>query len=137
MDIRKILLPVDGSEAAQRAALDAADLAKTFSAEVLLLHCNEVFPNLRQPDEYSREVVRQANATLGPSRDVLQDYGVAYMERVVDGSPAHEIPRLAGAEQCDLIVMGTRGTNPLEGLLLGSVTQRVLKTAPCRIFVVK
>lgn len=137
MDIRRILLPVDGSDISKRASIDAAKLAQLFQSEILLLHCNEITPTLRQPADYSREVVRQANQMLGPSRDILQDFSIAYMEQVVDGPPAQEIPRIAETEQCDLIVMGSTGSNAFEEFFLGSVAENVLKAAPCRVFVVK
>lgn len=137
MDIRKILLPVDGSPIALKATQEAADFAKAFNAEVLLLHCNEIFPNLKQQREYVQDVARHANAVLGPSRDILQDNEISYLERVLDGSASEEISAVAEKEHVDVIVMGSRGTNPLEGLFLGSVTHRVLKTAPCRVLVVR
>lgn len=137
MQIRKILLPVDGSDHSLRATEEAIEFAKHFDAEILLLHCNEVFPNLKPHGDYSREVTQYANKILGPSRDLLQDNNIRYMERVMDGSPTQEIPEIAEREAVDLIVMGTRGANPLETLLLGSVTQRVLKLSKCRVLVVK
>ncbi len=137
MDIQKILLPVDGSVHSLRAVHEAAAFAKIFKAEILLLHCNEVFPNLKMKEDYVREVTEHANRVLGPARDILQDNGIRYMERVVDHAPTEAISDLAEREKVDMIVMATRGANPLQGLLLGSVTQRVLKTAPCRVLVVR
>ncbi len=136
MHITRILLPVDGSAVSLRAARDAAWLARNWGAELLLLHCNTVFPNLKRREDYAREVAEAANKVLGPVRDILQDYGIRYMERVEDDSPAETIPRLAAREGVDLIVMGSRGAGPLEGALLGSVTQQVLHAAKCRVLVV-
>ncbi|ABB36899.1 UspA domain-containing protein [Oleidesulfovibrio alaskensis G20] len=136
MEIKRILLPVDGSKSSLTAAGEAASLANIFTADVLLVHCNEVFPNLKQHLDYAREVAKLSNEILGPARDILQDHNIRYVERVVDGSPAEEIAELARREKCDLIVMSSRGRTVLEGLLLGSVTQRVLKLAPCRVLVI-
>lgn len=137
MDISKILLPVDGSEGSLHATKEAAELAKHFSSDVILLHCSLVFQNLKLKGDYAREAAESANKALGAARDILQDHGIRYMERVVDGSPTELIPDIAEREHVDVIVMSTRGTNPLQGLLLGSVTERVLKTAPCRVLVVR
>lgn len=137
MDISKILLPIDGSEHSVRAAQEAAAFAKFFKAEIILLHCTTVFPNLKLKSDYAREVADSANKALGPVRDVLQDHGIRYMERVVDISPTEAISDIAEREHVDMIIMSKRGVNPLQGLLLGSVTERVLKTAPCRVLVVK
>jgi nucleotide-binding universal stress UspA family protein len=137
MDIAKILLPVDGSEYSVRAAREAAEWAKIFKSDIILLHCSTVFPNLKLKGDYAREVAESANKALGPARDVLQDNGIRYMERVVDGSPGEEIVGIAEREKVDMIVMAPRGVNPLQGLLLGSVTERVLKTAPCRVLIAR
>ncbi len=137
MDISKILLPVDGSEGSLRAAREAAEWAKLFKSEIILLHCSQVFQNLKLKGDYAREVADSANQALGGVRDVLQDNSIRYMERVVDGSPTEVIADLAEREKVDMIIMSKRGTNPLQGLLMGSVTERVLKVAPCRVLVVR
>jgi nucleotide-binding universal stress UspA family protein len=51
-------------------------------------------------------------------------------------SPAHAIAEVAREERSDLVVMGTRGHTALAGVLLGSVTQRLLHIAPCPVLVV-
>lgn len=137
MEIKRILLPVDGSKSSLTAAKEAASLAAMFKADILLMHCNQVFPNLKQHLDFAKEVAKLSNEVLGPARDVLQDHNIRFVERVVDGSPAEEIAEMARKEKCDMIVMGTRGKTILEGLMLGSVTQRVLKIAPCRVLVTR
>lgn len=52
------------------------------------------------------------------------------------GGAAHSIAEAAEGAQADVIVVGTRGQTPLGGLLLGSVTQRLLHIAPCPVLVV-
>jgi nucleotide-binding universal stress UspA family protein len=67
----------------------------------------------------------------------VQDAGVTFIDRILEGPAAQAICRLADIEKIDLIVMGCRGRNDLEGLLLGSCTHRVLKTAPCPVLVIR
>ena len=62
---------------------------------------------------------------------------VTITKKVIMGDPAASICEYASANQCDLIIMGSRGKNPLSGLLLGSVSTRVLHFAKCPVLVVK
>lgn len=136
MEIKKILLPVDGSEYSLNAAAEAIDLANKFSAEIILLYCSETFQNLKQFKDFSVESLEYANLVLAPVREMLEKAKARYAEHVVDNSPSEEIPRMAERENVDLIIMAPRGTNPLASILLGSVTTRVLKQSPCDVLVV-
>ncbi|SIN91860.1 universal stress protein [Halodesulfovibrio marinisediminis] len=136
MEIKKILLPVDGSDYSLNAAAEAIYLSKEFSAEIILLYCSETFQNLKQFKDFSKESLEIANQVLAPVREMMEEAGAHYLEHVIDSSPSEEIPRMAEREKVDLIVMAPRGTNPLASILLGSVTTRVLKQAPCNVLVV-
>jgi universal stress protein A len=57
--------------------------------------------------------------------------------RVAVGKPAEEIPQVVGDEGVDLIVMGTHGRTGLRHILLGSVAETMVRTAPCPVFTVK
>ena len=59
--------------------------------------------------------------------------GVATVASVVTGAPHQEIVALAAREHADLIVMGTHGRGGLTRVLLGSVADRVIRTAPCAV----
>ena len=136
MEIKKILLPVDGSEYSLHAAGEAIDLCRKFDGEIVLLYCSETFQNLKQFKDFSLESLEYANRVLEPVRELLKESGVRYVAHVIDNSPCEEIPRMALREEVDLIMMAPRGTNPLASILLGSVTTRVLKQAPCNVLVV-
>ena len=67
----------------------------------------------------------------------LQDEGISCEYEARDGSPDQVIVKLARDKKADLIVMGTRGRTGLAHAILGSVAERVIRTAPCPVMTVK
>jgi len=132
----RLLLAVDGSDSALRAAAFAARLACVCDSEVHLLHvepgvtvAGAVFgPRDKLIEHWSGTHTQKA---LSGARRVLEDAGVDYVEHVLTGADAHSaILEAARENACSVIAMGTRGLGPLTGLLLGSVAQSVLEQAP-------
>ena len=135
-----ILLPVDGSEHATRAAAYASKIAGLMSAQVRLLYCHRPFPiKLGEPyfQKAIDKIVDGANTLLEPFRQTLAEKGVDCADLVMEGPPAEKICDVARIEKCEMIIMGSRGRSDLKGLLLGSVAHRVLQQAPCPVLVVR
>jgi nucleotide-binding universal stress UspA family protein len=130
-----IIVPVDGSEAASRAAAFAADLARATGSGMQLLHVfsptsNELMGMVHLPreqiDAYSQELANEAFATARAAMGQVDDLTIE--EKSVWGEPREEI--VAAAEASDgLIVMGRRGLGKMQQLVLGSVSDAVLRTA--------
>ena len=140
IQIKKILLPVDGSDHSMHATQYAADLARMMQAEIILLHSHKPFPVVLGEPYFQKAVhtiMKHSNELLAPYRDALKEKEVAFSDRIMEGHANDVIVEVAEIEQCDLIVMGSRGRTDLEGLLLGSNTHRVLKTAPCPVLVMR
>lgn len=141
-ELKKVLCPVDLSEAGVSPAEQAASLAKSLGAELVLLHvmgepafavgdpllapadvAGYALPALAE--EYRVEMEKR----LGRLGDRLRAQGVSVATLLVRG-PTHEaIVSAANDQHADLIVMGTHGRSGLQHLLLGSVTERVVRTA--------
>ena len=139
MNIKKILVAVDGSDHSLRAAEYAADFAKLIGAEIILTHCHKLYPMVLGEPHFQKaidKINKDAQQLIEPYVEFLKERGVPYTDRILDGTPAKMISDVARIEKIDLIVMGSRGLNDLEGLLLGSVTHRVLKTAPCPVLTI-
>jgi universal stress protein A len=136
----KILLPCDFSQCSEEAAQRALELAERLGGSVTMLHVylEPVYPTIegsalmldRRAIEQS---VRDMTAALEEVRAKHLRRGVPIDVRVVEGTPAEVICRLAAAESYDLIVMGTHGRTGLGHLFLGSVAERVVRTAPCPV----
>ena len=135
-----IVWATDGSESADRALAQAAALAAEQGASVIAVHCVEYMVGPHSggvtvhPDE---EVLR---AKIARQVSELSARGVDASERVISGTTltgaAQVIADAARDAGADLIVAGTRGHTALVGLLLGSVTERLLHIAPCPVLVV-
>ena len=140
MKLETNLVPVDGSDPSKRAAAYAAELAKDMGAGILLVHCHRRFPSVLGEPYYQKvvtEIIEDANELLEPYREVLKETGVSFTERVLERPAGAAIVETARIEGCDLVVMGSRGRTDLEGLLLGSVTHRVLESSPCPVLVIR
>ncbi len=136
----KIIWATDGSDTADRALDVARELAGQHGGTLLAVYSVEqlvgpgsrgAFPEDADEDEREVKIARQVQE--------LADAGLKAERKVVQGgahSAAHTVARVAEEEGADLIVVGTRGQTPLKGLLVGSVTQRLLHIAPCPVLAV-
>ncbi len=130
-----IIWASDGSENADRALDCARGLAEADSARLLAVHVKEMtvgrsggYPVQVDEEEVERKIQAQVND--------LNDAGLnASYEQLgaTAGGAAHAIADAAKDAGADLIVVGTRGQGPISGLLLGSVTQRLLHVASCPV----
>lgn len=140
MELNKIMVAVDGSQYSMRAAKYATELARLINAGLILIHCHKPFPVVLGEPYFQNaidKILKKSNELLDPYRKSLQNSGVDFVDRILEGPAANTICGSAEIEKADMIVMGSRGLNDIEGLLLGSCTHRVLKTAPCPVLVVR
>jgi nucleotide-binding universal stress UspA family protein len=144
-EIRTILCPVDFSFGSDHALEYALLLAATHGAGIVLLHVLHplafgVGADGLTPDIGAR-VLRDMEAScrrhLGRTAAQLRARGANVTEKLVTGTPFHEIIQWARAEKVDLIVMGTHGRTGLVSALIGSVAERVVRKAPCPVLTVK
>ncbi len=140
MTQKKILVAIDGSEHSERVINTAIEYAKLLKAKVLLIHCHKKFPTLLgEPLRHDAilATMNKAEATIAPFTKRLREMQIDFEERLMEEPAEEVIPDVARIQQCELIIMGCRGRSNLEGLFLGSVTNRVLHTTPCSVLVVK
>jgi nucleotide-binding universal stress UspA family protein len=140
---RRILVPYDFSRHAD-AALDLAiELARLAGARIRLVH---VFPlpmemlspyELPMPERLVEEVRAAASDRLERALVRVRAQGLEGDAEVDSGPVAETLVDRAAAWGAELIVMGTRGLSGFEHLLLGSVAERVLRTAPCPVLTLR
>lgn len=136
---KHILVAVDGSEHALRAAQLAGDLARNFGSSLIVLTAYEpVHAYKGQP--YIQEEINQRLAWAEQSQDeakrkIGEIPGKLIME-TLEGPAAEAILNVVDTRDIDLIVMGTRGLGGLRGLLLGSQSHKVVTHAACPVMLV-
>ena len=137
--IRRILLATDLAPASIGAADEALDLAGSLRADLLILsvidgvrqHAMEPLPERMDQRRAGREMAAQSLVTRGHRAGVT----VSFM--VWEGDPGPAIVEAAIAERTDLVVVGTRGLNRVERAVLGSVSDHVVRHAPCPVLIVR
>jgi nucleotide-binding universal stress UspA family protein len=152
----KILVPLDGSEHSDRALETALQIATKFDGKVTLLHVYSVTvtpvvipePTTLNPTGVpiatSAEVSKMVDAARDAGKKILADAEQKVREKNVEvetllreGNSSQEIVKTAKEGQFDLIVIGARGVHRIRDLLMGSVTEGVVKHASCPVLVVK
>ncbi|WP_375137158.1 universal stress protein [Halostella litorea] len=138
----RILVPTDGSEGVERAIEHAVDLAAAHGASVHAVYVVNSASYGTIPMETSWEGIADVLRDEGESalervRTLAENRGVAVETALLDGSPSKEIVRYAEAEGCDLVVMGTHGRGGIDRLLLGSVAERVVRSADVPVLTVR
>lgn len=135
-----ILLPTDGSSAANNAAKKAFELAEQCRAEIHVLHVIDVFVQSYSPqvaeqaEQMQREKGRKAINKLVQE---AEKRNLKTSEHTVKSYNAGEaICEFAGDQDIDVIVMGTHGKSGLNRMLLGSTTERVLRTSKVPVLAV-
>jgi nucleotide-binding universal stress UspA family protein len=125
----RVVVPTDGSEAAERAALHGLTVAERYGADVRVVYV---------VDTTSHELADTSRSILGPLREggrnavetiaeEARDRNLPVSTAMLEGSPAEELVGYADGAGADLVAMGTHGTGANRGQLLGSTATRVLR----------
>jgi nucleotide-binding universal stress UspA family protein len=135
--ISKLLVPTDGSRAAQKAAVYAVDLAKQLKASVIILSVidkrsftgqtvpsTETARHVIEPiEDYLREA---AEVYAGEIKKLCDKNGVRSRTIISSGHPVEDIVKEASRAKANLIIMGSHGKSALKAAVLGSVTYGVI-----------
>lgn len=137
---KRILAAVDGSAHSDRVLDKAIEYARLLEGEVLLVYCHKKYPKLLgQPyrDEAISAIMNKTERVFAPYLVKLRESGVKFAELAVEEPAGTMLATVAANEKCEMIIMGSRGKSDLEGLIIGSVTHKVLHLAKCPVLVVK
>lgn len=133
-----VVVATDGSDPGDLAMAFAKDLAVDQKARLLVVYVDELVPGhggahhaqALEP-EIKTKIEDQVSALKADGLDAEFE-----VHQVKVSGPAHAIADAAAEAKADLIILGSVGSGPLKGLLLGSVAHRLLQIAPCPVLVV-
>jgi len=137
---KSILNATDGSEVSESATRQATYLARMTGAELLILHVVETSFAWYTGAFYQQladELRDFGDKVLESAAEIAEQEGVRARTMSVDGQSGTAIVRIAEREGADLVVLGALGRSMVEEALMGSISQYVVRHAPCPVLVVK
>ncbi len=138
-----ICCAIDFSDESRFAMEEAADLARAFEAQLVLVHVHDAPVFGGEPDR-GRPHVSLGLEAVDLERDICawrseaeKRCGSKVRSFVLAGNPAAELVRFAEESRADVLVVGKKGRTGLERVVLGSVAEKLVRGAPCPVLVVR
>jgi nucleotide-binding universal stress UspA family protein len=134
-----ILVPLDGSKYSEKALIHACEMAKNYQSRLILLYVVEksIPINLLDRKEYLEILRKFGNKVLTKGKETAIKRGVDSKIIMKEGNVSYEIIKLAKKEQCNMIIVGSKGLGSVARLFLGSVSNKLANNSPCSILIVK
>ena len=133
-----ILLAVDGSENALRAAKEAVKIASNDSLiEMVYVADFEKAKTEVLHAKSSESLLLERKRKVAPIEEVLRAADKQFKLTILHGTPGPEIVKYANVNKVDIVVIGSRGLNGLQEMVLGSVSHKVMKRVQCPALIVK
>ena len=138
----KIVVGVDGSINSMRALQQAIDLSRQFSSELTVVFVVHIPITSYSYDvlgslEVFNKLEDEGKQSLAKCSSMASAAGITVKTVLLSGDPAQGILDTASKEGADLVIVGSRGTGTLERLLMGSVSERVVRFSKSPVLVVK
>ncbi len=141
LNLKKILVPLDGSNNSIRGLDHAISLAKLSGASIIGAHVSYVPGNLAYPRQgfINQTLVKEANRYLSTAKKRCTENGIAFTSKILAGTPSHGIVKFGQEIKngINLIVMGTRGLSSAKESFLGSVSHHVVHKSKVPVLLVK
>jgi nucleotide-binding universal stress UspA family protein len=136
---QKVLLAADGSDHSIRAASHAVKIAQIDQGKIDIVYAVDGKTSkedvLHGLDKY--EVKKERQEKLLPVIEVIEEAGLEYETHVVHGEPGPAIVDFANRNEYDFVVVGSRGLNQVQTMILGSVSHKIAKRVHCPVLIVK
>lgn len=139
--MRQIVVALDGSSNSMRGLVKAIEIAKEDNAKVICLNVIEVPTSyfLTKPKtKIKNEMLKSSKKILDDAKTKCQKAGIDCKSKVIPGGdPGFDIIKFAKKQKASMIVVGSRGLNPLKEMFLGSVSNYVLHKSKIPVLIVK
>ncbi|GKV57254.1 universal stress protein [Sporosarcina sp. NCCP-2222] len=136
----KIAVAIDGSENALRAATHAITLAKHFPEahlEFIYVADYDKAKDERLLSQNEESLLLKRRQKVEPVLELAQTAGLQAKMTLLKGNPSQEIIKYVNAQAMDQLIMGSRGLNTFQEMMLGSVSHKVMKHVDCPVTIVK
>lgn len=142
LDIKNIICPVDFSDESKRALKNAITLTRRFKAKLIIFNAYKIdYPTaLISKMDWDEENDRKASEQISSFKQFLEGFNLKdldWKKEIKGGDPATEIRKAIVRYKSSLNVMGTSGKTGLNRLILGSVTEKVIREVPCSFITLK
>lgn len=137
---KRILLAVDGSENANRAATEAAKIASLTGGSMITVVFVADFDKAKSEVLHTKgkeDLNLARKKKIQPAIDQIEKYNVAYEVEILHGEPGPSIIKHANSGEFDMAVLGSRGLNVFQEMVLGSVSHKAVKRIDCPVLIVK
>ncbi|SDQ76353.1 universal stress protein [Virgibacillus salinus] len=136
---KKIMLATDGSEHSARSAKYAIELAEKFDGKIEIVYAVDGQTSKSDVLHHANkfEVEKKRKEKIKAVKNLLESSGVEYETNILHGEAGPTIVEHANENEFDCVVIGSRGLNNLQTLILGSVSHKVAKRADCPVLIVK
>jgi nucleotide-binding universal stress UspA family protein len=141
-NVKKILIPTDGSDYSIRAAEYGVSIAKMLDAQILVVYVIDIVGlqqifRIAERENAEKELKETGQRYINYVLGLAEKAGVKATSFLAKGRPFEQIVHIAKELTIDLIIMGTYGRRGTERILIGSVAERVIEYSPCPVLVVK
>jgi nucleotide-binding universal stress UspA family protein len=142
--LSKVLVAFDGSESSEKAVAHAAEMVlKDPTTEVTVLLVVHIYnldsfeASLDIKDRFIESLIESGKSTLAKAKKIFDGKNVPVATVIEEGDPASAIINYVHKKGIDLIIMGTRGLTSLKGMVLGSVSQKVIHLSDKPVMLIK
>ncbi len=132
--IKRVVIPIDTSDISRIAAEQGAYFAKLLDVDVSIISVNDT-QQFMLSTILENKIQKEKQQVIDEVCSIAKNHGVDSRTVMLDGNPAQEIVKYINDD--DLVVMASQGKKGFNKFLLGSVSEEVLKNAPCPVMIIK